>query len=70
VGTCDKFVHALKKQRKVLVIEYRNFALNDKGKSHLVYASSSKMKETLDYRIRFKQGFYALMEKTPDLEVK
>ena len=51
-------------------MEYRNFALNEKGKSHLIYGVSTKMRETLDYRIKLKQGFYEFIEKADSTNYK
>ncbi|CDW90762.1 UNKNOWN [Stylonychia lemnae] len=60
----DKFLKFLKKQKKILNIEYRHFnsTVNPRNKSQYLIAQGTKSKDTLDYRMRFHSGWYTFME--------
>ena len=60
----DKLLSMMKKNKKTLVIEHQffNVSLNfkNKSKSHMQTGSSTKMKDTLDYRPKMRSGRYSI----------
>jgi hypothetical protein len=58
----EKFVNSLKKQKKILAIEYRHFSNNTRNRSHFFTGTKTKSRETFDYKIKFHHGNYSYIE--------
>lgn len=46
----------------MLALEFRHFNNNPKGKAFFTTGSSTKARETFDYKIKFKQGEYNYLD--------